>query len=93
MDYDPSKPGIDRRPPTFELELESLINRYSKENDSNTPDFILAHYLLGCLKVWNDCVTDREKWYGRTGTSPATIEQQEQLNKNPGWSQGHDEAT
>ena len=51
MDYDPSKPGIDRRPPTFERELESLINRFSKENDSNTPDFILAQYLLGCLQA------------------------------------------
>lgn len=66
---------------TFERELESLINRYSKENGSNTPDFILAQYLLGCLTVWNTCVTEREKWYGRTGTSPATIEQQEMLNR------------
>jgi hypothetical protein len=66
---------------SFEQALERLINTYSQENASNTPDFILAQYLSGCLKVWNACVTDREKWYGRTGTTPATIAQQEQLNK------------
>jgi hypothetical protein len=83
VDYDPSKPGIDQRPPTFERELESLINRYSQENGSNTPDFILAQYLLRCLEAWNDGITRREQWYGRSGTVPATIEQQEQLNRKP----------
>ena len=80
-------------PESFKRELESLINRFSQENGSNTPDFILAQYLLACLQAWNDSVTAREKWYGRTGTAPATIEQQEMLNKSPGWSQGHDEVT
>jgi hypothetical protein len=57
---------------TFERALERLINTYSKENDSNTPDFILAKYLQGCLQVWNACVTDREKWYGRRTDGPAS---------------------
>ncbi|HSW65257.1 MAG TPA: hypothetical protein VLH56_18395 [Dissulfurispiraceae bacterium] len=30
----------------FRAELETLINRYSKENGSNTPDFILADYMV-----------------------------------------------
>ena len=81
MDYDPSKPGPIKEPTTFERGLEDLINRYSQENGSNTPDFILAHYLTSCLAIWNACVTQREEWYGRSGRSPATIEQQEQLNK------------
>ena len=50
---------------TFERELESLINRYSQENASNTPDFILARYLLGCLNTWNAAIHRRETWYGR----------------------------
>ena len=59
----------------FEKELEHLINKHSLENDSNTPDFILAHYLVECLHNWNDAVTARENWYGRTpmvtaGTGP-----------------------
>ncbi len=59
----------------FEKELESLLNRFSQENDSNTPDFILARYLVNCLFAWKEGITQREKWYGRTdvvtaGTGP-----------------------
>jgi hypothetical protein len=48
----------------FEKELESLINRHSKENGSNTPDFILADYLKACLDNFDIAVTMRSKWYG-----------------------------
>jgi len=48
---------------TFAKELENLINRYSKENDSNTPDFILANYLMMCLRSGEYLVNMREKWY------------------------------
>lgn len=50
---------------SFEKELEGLINRFSQENPSNTPDFILAQYLMGCLTAWNRGVQQRETWYGR----------------------------
>ena len=46
---------------SFEKEVELLINKFSKENDSDTPDFILAKYLSSCLKNFNECVNDREK--------------------------------
>lgn len=49
----------------FEEELQNLINRYSQENGSNTPDFILAQYLAGCLSAFNQAVQQRETWYGR----------------------------
>ena len=48
---------------TFEKELESLINRYSKENESNTPDFILAEYIKGCLKVYAETINKRDNWF------------------------------
>lgn len=48
----------------FTEELRSLINRFSKENDSNTPDFILAGYILVCLEAFNEATRAREKWYG-----------------------------
>lgn len=51
----------------FQKELESLINRHCKENESNTPDFILAQYLGSCLSVFNQAVQQRESWYGRDG--------------------------
>jgi hypothetical protein len=50
---------------TFRKELESLINRHSAENGSDTPDFILADYLQDCLFAWDKAVAAREKWYGR----------------------------
>jgi hypothetical protein len=50
---------------TFKQELEHLINKHCLENDSDTPDFILANYLTGCLKIFNETLQAREKWYGR----------------------------
>lgn len=58
----------------FERELESLINRYCKENESNTPDFILVHYIKSSLKAFNETVNMREKWYGREKEQVNTIE-------------------
>jgi hypothetical protein len=49
----------------FEKELRDLINRYSKENESNTPDFILAQYMASCLAAFTTAVQLRENWYGR----------------------------
>jgi hypothetical protein len=46
----------------FRSELENLINRHSKENGSNTPDFILADYLGDCLDAFDKAVTRRKKW-------------------------------
>lgn len=47
----------------FREELEQLINKFSKENGSNTPDYILANYLLGCLNNFDTCVNARDKFY------------------------------
>ena len=49
--------------PTFEQELEKLINKHSIENESDTPDFILAAFLTGVLQIWNAAVMRREDWY------------------------------
>lgn len=49
----------------FRKELEKLINHHSCENESNTPDFILAKYLSDCLKAFDTAVNDRSAWYGR----------------------------
>lgn len=57
---------------TFTKELETLINKHSMENSSNTPDFILAMFLENCLKSWNEAIQQRETWYGRDAR-PAMI--------------------
>jgi hypothetical protein len=53
------------KPDSFEKALEDLINEYCMENTSNTPDRILAHYILSSLHAFNTAVQQRETWYGR----------------------------
>lgn len=49
---------------SFQKELGALLNRHSMENASDTPDFILADYLIGCLRLWNETTQSRDAWYG-----------------------------
>lgn len=55
----------------FQKELEQLINKHSVENGSNTPDFILAEYVVQCLLTFNNSVNSRERWYRRDNSSLA----------------------
>lgn len=66
----------------FVIELEQLINKHSMENGSNTPDFILAHYLAGCLRSFNEAVNARTKWgapptLGSPAAPPIPMSQEE----------------
>lgn len=45
-------------------ELTELINRNSLENGSNTPDFILAEYMLNSLFAYEAAANNRTNWYG-----------------------------
>lgn len=47
-------------------DIASAINRVSAENGSDTPDFVLAEYLVDCLSAFDKAVSRRERWYGRT---------------------------
>lgn len=49
----------------FEDQLAGLLNRYSLENGSNTPDFILAEYLKRSLENFNLTSRARERWFGK----------------------------
>ena len=59
---------------SFDKRLESLINEFSMESASGTPDFILASYLRSCLNNWNMHIQERDKWFRGsvqpTGTQP-----------------------
>lgn len=50
--------------PTFKEALKSLINRYSIESGSNTPDYFLVEYILDCLEAYSRTVYRRDKHYG-----------------------------
>jgi hypothetical protein len=49
----------------FRKELENLINAHSMENGSDTPDYILAHYLHTCLDAFDSAVKERTRWYSK----------------------------
>jgi len=46
-------------------EIEEAINKASAENGSDTPDYILAEFLISCLKAFDVALVERERWYGR----------------------------
>lgn len=52
-------------PTTLHERISQAINATSSENGSNTPDFILAEYLVRCLGVFNATIKQRAEWYGR----------------------------
>lgn len=49
--------------PEFAEELRCLLNRYSMENDSNTPDWVLAKYLISCLMAYNETRVQRNELF------------------------------
>lgn len=48
----------------FRSEIKALINKHSMENSSNTPDYILADYLIRCIDNFTETTQVREEWYG-----------------------------
>ncbi len=55
--------------PDFRKELTDLINTRSLETESNTPDFVLAEYLEGCLNTFDKAVNKRSDWYAKRGVN------------------------
>ncbi len=47
-------------------QFRKIINEHSLENDSKTPDFILAEYLYDCLQNANMLIGRRSMWYNPT---------------------------
>ena len=47
-------------------QFRAMINKLSIETGSNTPDWILAEYLVECLKAYEAASNRRESWYGYT---------------------------
>jgi hypothetical protein len=48
---DPRRKLPDKR--EFVRDLATLLNRHNIESQSNTPDYVLAEYLVGCLEAWS----------------------------------------
>lgn len=50
---------------SFKTQLTRLINHHGLEGGSDTPDFILADFLVQCLATFGVTIAHRESWYGR----------------------------
>lgn len=46
-------------------ELAGVVNKFSAENGSDTPDFILAAVIEDVIASWNKHVRERDRWHGR----------------------------
>lgn len=58
-------------------QFAEVINRNSLENESATPDFILAEYLVRSLELYNQAHVARRDWYGESNLP----KHQSQLNQ------------
>jgi hypothetical protein len=56
-------PFPDGQPPNLWDEVQHLLNKYSRENHSQTPDFILAQFLASSLEAYEQAVNSRDSWY------------------------------
>lgn len=54
---------------TLIREFAEVINRNSAENERDTPDFLLAQYLVGCLENLNEAIVLRKALFQRKGRS------------------------
>ena len=49
----------------FRSDLISLINSHSLENRTDTPDFILADFLMGCLESYESAIENCYDWHNK----------------------------
>ena len=73
---------------SFEDKLKGLINEYSEENRSDTPDWILAWYMNACLDAFNRATVCRDEWYGRRTSGGCTLLPIEPLSIGEGGDDG-----
>jgi len=59
-------PADDRN--EFRSEIKHALNRASAENGSDTPDHVLADYLLACPDAFDAATHARSSWYGNHQT-------------------------
>lgn len=73
---------------SFETELRKLLNLYSMEHASGTPNWILARFMLSCLGAWNVAARQRDAWYElsapRSMEAPVTDDPEHHAYRVPG---------
>lgn len=54
-------------------DLARVLNIHSVDNNANTPDFILADYLIACLAVYVDTKNRTRAWHTSTLADAAMV--------------------
>ena len=60
----PTNTDNDSLAPTFQQELCALVNRHGIDNDTNTPDYVLAEYMCTCLQGYELALAARRAHAG-----------------------------
>lgn len=55
----------------FVDDLARVINKHSVEQDSNTPDFILAAFAANAIIAYGNAIKERKRWYAEDNAVPA----------------------
>lgn len=69
---------LEKNSKQLEKDIEVLMNQYNVDTMTDTPDFILASYLMTCLRNYMVTKTDTEEWFGKR----ITINGVEEVSKN-----------
>ena len=51
----------------LKLQLSKIMNNYGIDTERNTPDYILAEYLIDCLKSYKKIQDANMSWHGWHG--------------------------
>ena len=65
---------------SFQEEIRWVINKCAKENDSDTPDFILAQYLIDCINAYAKAVRSRDNHFDYEPWSGGTDDDEDELS-------------
>ena len=50
--------------PKLVADLAHVLNVHCLDNETNTPDFILAEYLVDCIVAYNAIKVRNDEWHG-----------------------------
>lgn len=67
------EPPEEEEAPDLTEALRKLLNTYSAEDNSGTPDYILADYLMTCLEAFDVALRQRAIWRGESVELPALL--------------------
>ena len=78
MNYEKIIKEISNRDKNLKKDIEVLINKYNYDAMTDTPDFVLAEYLMNCLRNYLVTKYNTEEWFGKR----ITINGVEEIDKN-----------